>query len=125
MQINDAEVIVVCDVDQTLIKSVNPILEKANILIVNPYNKKEYWYDVHWDHVDLLRMYKGRGFYIRVWTANGVQHAVSVIKALGLDDGTVDSIETKPMKHIDDKKNSIHIAGARVFIPRPGWSEEA
>lgn len=124
MLINEAEVIVACDVDGTLIKPARYSTGEGCIGIINPYTNKEHFYEVHTDHVDLLRQYKGRGFFIRIWTANGVQHAVSVVKALGLDDGTVDSVETKPMKNLDDKKSSIHIAGARVFIPRNGWLEE-
>lgn len=130
MNINNAEVIVCCDVDGTLIRPVNTRYDTDGqplhntVTITNPYNNKQYFYEVHIEHVDLLRMYKGRGFYIRVWTANGVQHAVSVVKALGLDDGTVDSVETKPIKNMDDKKSCIHIAGSRVFIPRTGFVEE-
>jgi hypothetical protein len=124
MKINENEVIVTCDVDGTLVR---PATESDLIVtyITNPYDKKTYKYVIHDEHIDLLRQYKGRGFYIRVWSAGGVKHAASVVKALGLDDGTVDDVETKPMKHVDDKKDGMHIIGSRVFIPKTGFSEEA
>lgn len=122
MQINNAEVIVGCDVDNTLVKPCSEN-EVPDIYIINPYDNKQYAYMIHHEHVDLLRQYKGRTFFIRVWSAGGVQHAVSVVKALGLDDGTVDSVETKPMKNLDDRKDAIHIVGSRVFIPKEGWRE--
>jgi hypothetical protein len=123
MKINENEVIIMCDVDGTLIRpATDSDIDVINI--TNPYDKKTYSYVVHNEHVDLLRQYKGRGFYVRVWSAGGVRHAASVVQALGLDDGTVDDVETKPMKHVDDRKNNMHIIGSRVFIHKPGFLEE-
>lgn len=128
MRINDSETIVVCDVDGTLIRPIvdfpEGFLRNDIVKIKNPYDEQEYTYEIHHEHISLLRQYKGRGFYIKVWSAGGVQHAVSVVKALGLNDGTVDEVETKPIKNMDDKKSSVHIIGSRVFIPRFGFEEE-
>ena len=127
MIVNRNEVIIAVDVDGTLIRRVideditNPYWQGQTIDITNPYDNSIYKYFVHTEHVELLRQYKGRGFYIKVWSANGVGHAESTVKALGLDDGTVDCIETKPMKHLDDKKELECIVGARVFINKEGF----
>lgn len=123
MKINEAEAIVVCDVDNTLVKRGGGARD-SDIIIKSPYSKVSHWYERHEDHIELLRTYKARGFYVIVWSANGVQHAASVVKALGLNDGTVDEVQTKPIKHVDDKSNPVHVVGSRVFIPKEGWSEE-
>lgn len=120
MNINNNEVIIGCDIDGTLIRPTKAG-EIAELTVVNPYDNKSYDYIIHNEHVELLRQYKGRGFFIRAWSANGVKHAHSVILALGLDDGTIGSVETKPMKHMDDRKDLEAIVGARVFIPKEGF----
>lgn len=120
MRVNKHEVIIGCDVDGTLIRPATEH-EDNTIKIVNPYDKQTHRYTIHSEHVELLRQYKGRGFYVKVWSAGGVLHAESVVKALGLDDGTVDEVETKPMKHMDDKKDIEAVVGSRVFIPKEGW----
>lgn len=117
MLVINNEVIIGCDVDNTLVRKV----DTGSIQIINPNDNKLFNYEIHTDHVDLLRQYKGRGFYIIVWSANGVKHAESVVIALGLNDGTVDQIMTKPMKHMDDKTEAEYIVGSRVFIPMEGF----
>ncbi len=125
MRINESETIVAVDVDGSLVKQVPSGYDGFDgIEITNPYDDKTYTYVIHREHVDLLRQYAGRGFYIKVWSAGGVKHAVSVVRALGLNDGTVKEVETKPIKHVDDKRNPVHIVGSHVFIPKTGWSEE-
>lgn len=128
MRINNSETIVAVDIDGTLIRPVDSsfknTIENGFITVINPYDDQEYTYETHTEHINLLRQYKGRGFYIKVWSAGGVKHAVSVVRALGLNDGTVDEVETKPIKHMDDKKSPVHIVGSHVFIPRLGFTEE-
>lgn len=115
----DKEVIVTTDVDGTLVKR-NP---NGNMSITNPYDGITYKYDVHWEHVELLKQYHGRGFFNIVWSANGRKHAISVVEALGLDE-FVHLRMTKPMKHLDDRRSPEYIVGSHVFIPKEGWSVE-
>ena len=120
MKRNKQKVIVACDVDGTLVRLV-PEGTTNSIQIVSPYSGTPRYYVVHNEHVELLRQYKGRGFYNHVWSANGEEHAYSVVVALGLDDGTVDETSAKPMKHIDDKSDVASVTGAHVFIPEEGF----
>jgi hypothetical protein len=113
----DAEVVVGTDVDGTLVRR----NDEGEISILNPYDNVTYRYSIHTEHVELLRQYKGRGFFNIVWSANGKKHAESVIDALGLNDGTIDLVMTKCMKHLDDKTKAEFIVGSRVFIPKAGW----
>lgn len=115
----EKEVIVTTDVDGTLVKR-NP---NGLISITNPYDGETYKYDVHWEHVELLKQYHGRGFCNIVWSANGRKHAESVVDALGLDK-FVSVKMTKPMKHLDDKRSAEFIVGSHVFIPKSGWEVE-
>lgn len=121
MIINPDRINVMVDVDGTLVRR-SPFGDKFDISIKNPYDNKTYYYQIHHEHIELLRQYSGRGFYIKVWSANGSGHAESVVRALKLDDGTVDEIDTKPMKVMDDKKSLEYIVGAHVFIPKKDWS---
>lgn len=125
MWINNNQFVVACDVDGTLVKEATAIeiLNGDTITIQNPYSKQSHEYMIHNEHIELLRMYKARGFYIKAWSANGSGHAESVIRALKLDDGTVDEIETKPIKHMDDRKDVAAVIGPRVFIPKKDWEE--
>lgn len=133
MKINNNQVIIGCDVDGTLVrrKKLNDLGNEnytgRHLYIVNPYDKQNYGYIAHEAHIELLRQYKGRGFYIIVWSANGVGHAKSVVDALGLGDpadggdGTVDEVMTKCMKVMDDRKDVEGICGSRVYIPEEGF----
>lgn len=126
MKVNDHQFIVNVDIDGTLVKRVHN-KEESRVKITNPYDKKTYMYAIHDENIELLRMYKGRGFYIKAWSANGSGHAATVVRALGLGDqggdGTVDECETKPMKHMDDRTAVDAVVGPRVFIPKEGWEE--
>lgn len=121
MNFNDSETIVVCDVDDTLVMwgpDRNTPHEGA-IAFKDPYDNSINYLRPHWMHVELLKKYKGRGFYIRVWSAAGCQWAKSVVETLGLTE-FVDSVETKPIKYLDDITDDQRISrvlGARVYIP--------
>lgn len=101
MNINDNENIVAVDVDGTLV-----ILDKehGSIDIENPYSKTVNRYRIHNPHVELVKQYKGRGCFVRIWSHSGVKWAEAVVEALGLKQ-YVDSIETKPTKLLDDLPN--------------------
>ncbi len=94
------ENIVCFDVDGTLvIPDTHPV--SREITIVNPYSNTPGEYRIHHGHVELMKIYKGRGCFVRVWSHGGVKWAEAVVAALGLQE-YVDSIETKPAKLIDD-----------------------
>lgn len=99
MLITDNEYIVACDVDCTLVTPTDE--ENGHILLTNPYSLSQSWFKIHYPHVELIKQYKGRGMFIRVWSHGGVKWAETVVNHLGLDI-YVDSVETKPIKLIDD-----------------------
>lgn len=114
MNVVDNEVIVCFDVDDTLVMWGHNPCGSEVIPFINPYDKSITYLKPHLRHIDLLKQYKGRGFFVRVWSAGGVQWALSVVKTLGLED-FVDSVETKPAKYIDDLQAN-EVLGARVYI---------
>jgi len=100
MTVNENEDIVCCDVDLTLVSPVQEI-NMYDILITNPYSGTTKYYKVHHQHIELIKQYKGRGCFVRVWSHGGAKWAETVVKTLGLE-SYVDSVETKPLKLIDD-----------------------
>jgi len=109
MNIVENEMIVAIDVDGTLIR---PDPQGA---IKLPYGSTIHCYEPIMEHVDLLKSYKQRGFYVIVWSHGGNQHAKLTIQALKLE-RYVDLVLTKPSKHVDDKTSIEDIVGTRVFI---------
>ena len=67
-------------------------------------------------HIELLKRYHARGFYIIVWSGNGAQWASQAVSALGLEDYVDDKIG-KPVKILDDKP-------ILDWMPSPIWIEE-
>lgn len=122
MIVNENECIVCSDVDDTLVIWDNKDFKTpgpGKIAFKDPYDNSINYLKVHWKHVDLLKKYKGRGFYIRVWSAAGGKWARSVVETLGME-LFVDSVETKPMKYLDDITDDQRISrilGSRVYIP--------
>jgi len=100
MEVNYNDNIVCFDVDLTLVSPAhNPA--QVDLKLRNPYSGTTSEFKVHRGHVELLKQYFGRGYFIRVWSHGGVQWAETVVKALNLEK-YVDSIETKPIKLVDD-----------------------
>jgi len=109
MEVIQNELVVVCDVDGTLITPD----KKGGISL--PYGSGIQQYAPIQAHVDLLKEYKKRGFTVIVWSMAGFSHALRVVEALKLQ-RYVDTVMTKPSKHIDDKEDVGSIIGTRVFI---------
>lgn len=103
MKIVENEQIVCFDVDDTLVKWTDRYTQPhENALDFNdPYDNSTNYLAPHKAHVALLKKFKGRGYYIRVWSAGGVKWAESVVNRLKLN-SYVDSVETKPIKIVDD-----------------------
>lgn len=117
MELIDAEIVVVCDIDDTLVMwggdHTRP--DPSRIELVSPYSGTTVYLKPHWDHVELLKQYKGRGFEIILWSAGGAKWAYAVGYALGLQDVARFAM-TKPMKHLDDLTDVNHIVGNRVYL---------
>lgn len=69
---------------------------------------------IHQEHINLLKNYRQRGFFIIVWSGNGFKWAETVVNALGLIND-VNLIMTKPSRYIDDKDSSEWLGG-RIFL---------
>lgn len=109
MKIVENELTVGVDVDGTLIRP----SDTGSIKI--PYGSTIKSFEPIMEHVELLKAYKHRGFYVIVWSHGGWQHAKYVVQALKLE-RFVDLIITKVSKHVDDKSDVESIVGTRVFI---------
>lgn len=126
MKTIENEVNVGFDVDGTLIrpatredKTDESMYPNGRLLHIFADNTSKY-YLVHTEHVELLKSYRKRGFYVIVWSANGHDHAGRIVRALNLED-SVDLVMTKCMKHVDDRKDIEGIVGSHVFIPMKGF----
>lgn len=104
---------VFCDVDDTILCWINPTVNEPGKVAV-PFAGKTVFLTPHQYHVDLLKMYKKRGYYVTVWSANGWEHAETACKVLELTD-IVDVACGKPSKHMDDNVDAANILGPRVF----------
>lgn len=102
MKVNYNECIFPFDVDKTLVSARRKHAIPGDIAIINPYTLETVYVKPHFGHVDLLKEMKGRGRYVRVWSAAGVKWAEAVVNALKLDK-YVDDVETKPLAYVDDK----------------------
>lgn len=111
MNVIETEMVVAIDVDGTLIRP-NP---KGSIQL--PYGSTICSFEPIVEHIELLKSYKQRGFFIMVWSHGGNRHARLTLEALKLE-RYVDLVLTKPSKHIDDKQTIEDIVGTRIFIAR-------
>lgn len=105
------ENIVDIDIDDTLI--MHNVSEPGEKITLDFYGE-DVTFNVHNEHVKLLKNYKARGFTIFVWSGNGYEHAEKVIKALNLED-YVDYVRTKPYRIIDDSEANNW--APRIYIP--------
>lgn len=133
MKVIDNDLIVFCDVDDTLLMQLQdkfwePI--ENSIRIEHPLNKDIYYLVPHRAHINLLKSYKAQGYTVFVWSAQGKEWAKLAVQVLELED-TVDWVMSKPLKYVDDLKGPEGILGSRVYIPfeqvnkviEPGESE--
>ena len=104
---------VATDIDDTLVLWDNPTVDGPGKVAIDFAGKKVYL-TPHTYHIDLIKMYKERGYFVIAWSANGKQHVDRVITALGLRD-YVHLGMTKLSKHVDDCKDPGAIIGPRVF----------
>lgn len=117
MKVIRYENVVACDIDDTILLWDSPNSDgpgkvkldfAGGVVYLTPHNY----------HVQLLKSYNERGYYIIFWSANGYQHAERAVKALGLGnlaDGENGHVQCKLSKYMDDNTNPGSILGARVF----------
>jgi len=103
------EMVVAVDIDNTLIRR-NPL---GTIKL--PYGSSIQNFEPIVEHIELVKSYSQRGFFVILWSHGGFQHAQMTMNALKLD-RYVNLVMTKPSKHIDDKESVEDIVGTRVFI---------
>lgn len=112
MKINTNETVVEVDCDGTLILHDYWDYPTLPRVIINYYGVQK-TVAIHTEHVDLLKSYKKRGFYIQVQSHNGFKHAKEVVTKLGLED-FVDEVRTKTSKNVDDIEKDTR---QYVYIP--------
>lgn len=115
MKIIENEVLVACDIDDTVACWIEPTVPGIGKIEIE-FAGKIVYLTPHQYHIDLLKMYKERGYHITMWSANGWRHAKRVVDALGLEP-YVDVVQSKLTKYMDDSEDPGSILGARVFCP--------
>ncbi len=113
MKVIEHELSVFVDCDDTLVMWNNPTVAGPDKLDVR-FAGKTVYLTPHQYHIDLVKMYKERGYYVTVWSANGWRHAKQVCEVLNLQD-YVDVVQVKPTKYMDDNPNPGSILGPRVY----------
>jgi hypothetical protein len=111
------ENVVHVDIDDTLLLWDHPTIAGPDKLDIE-FAGRTVFLTPHNYHVDLLKTYKERGYYIVFWSANGWAHAQRAVVALNLEelaDGEYGHIQTKPCKYMDDNDDPASILGPRVF----------
>lgn len=110
MKTIENENVIGCDVDGTLILSPNG---SGDDIIFNYYGEPKA-YRPHRKHIELLKAYKARGFYIIVHSNNGHKWCDEVVDKLGLRE-YIGHCMTKFQKVLDDEP--IEKWCKTIFIP--------
>lgn len=113
MQVIDNENIVAIDVDDTILIWDNPTVPGVGKIPLE-FAGETVYLTPHTYHIQLIKMYKERGYFVIVWSANGRHHVKRAITALGIEK-YVDLGMTKLSKHLDDSDNAASILGPRVY----------
>lgn len=114
MTINTNENVILFDVDQTLIMHEYKLYPLDRRISVDYYGISKIVV-AHLEHIKLLKSYKKRRFFIRVHSNNGFLWAKQIVQKLDLEE-FVDSVESKPTRHVDDATNSVEVMGPRVYL---------
>jgi hypothetical protein len=89
--------------------------KSKNIQIEDPYIKGlSNFVTPHERHIEMMKKHKARGFTVVVWSADGVEWAEAVVKALKLEE-YVDAVFGKPSMYVDDLHCELWM-GNRVYI---------
>lgn len=114
MQIIKNENVVGVDIDNTLLLWKDASNPGDNKLPIS-YGGQTVYLTPHNYHVAIVRSWMERGYHVIVWSANGYQHALNALTALGFQETDKIQVMTKLCKHLDDSVNPGSIVGPRVF----------
>ncbi len=117
MKVIKYELVVGVDIDNTLLMWDNPTINDPGKLPIE-FAGKTVFLTPHTYHIDLVKTYNERGYYIIFWSANGYKHCQRAVEALGLQeyaDGERGHIQVKLTKHLDDNTNAASVLGPRVY----------
>lgn len=113
MKVIKNELIAYCDVDDTIVKWSEPTIPGTDKIEFDFADKKVYL-TPHQYHIDLIKMYRKRGYHVTIWSANGWEWAKQVVEKLELQN-YVDVVQSKSLKWVDDSTDAHAVLGARVF----------
>lgn len=113
-KINNCEMIVMYDVDDTLLLWDEPD-KKGKGRVEMLYVGEKKYLTPHTKHIELLKHWSQRGFSIYVWSGHGFDWATEAVTKLGLEE-YVHHIMTKPCKYVDDLMAE-QVLGSRVYLP--------
>lgn len=114
MKIIENEMTVAVDIDDTIVMHIDEDTNGPGKIEFNFYGIKKYLYP-HKEHIELVKGFHARGFYIEVHSGNGYQWAAHVIETLKLEK-YIDIVKTKYIKLVDDQPVETW-AGQRVYLP--------
>lgn len=123
MRVTENEVVIFCDVDDTLIlHDVDAHGYAKTVFVVDPYCGTTRKLAIHEPHVQLLKERAARGAHIKVMSHGGYQWARAVIIALGLQD-VVSEVLSKPIAVIDDLPIAGALGETMYLKPNSKWKQ--
>lgn len=100
MLVLKSDLVVYCDIDDTLVKWNYTKEEEDKAVIFDNFGFKTPLVP-HLVHIEQLMKHKARGHTVAVWSQGGWEWALEVVKVLGLED-YVDLVVSKPKWFYDD-----------------------
>ena len=123
MKVIENEMIIFCDVDDTLIlHDIEKHTYAKTIVVTDPYCGSERVLAVHEPHVQLLTERAARGAYIIVMSHGGYRWAEAVVKALKLEK-VVSEVMSKPIAVIDDLPIAHALGDTTYLKPDSKWKK--
>ncbi len=114
MQDIEGENNVLCDIDETLVRWIDPLIPGPG-KVAFQYGDRTVYLTPHKANIDLMKFYVTReGFKIFAASANGQKWAKHVVETLGLQE-YVSFTLTKFSRYIDDKKADEWMT--QIFLP--------
>lgn len=111
----DSELVAAFDIDDSI------LFEDANrgipVQYTNPFTGKIEHRSYSEVHVEWLKELHARGYTIILWSAGSAKHCEAVARTLKIDK-YVHFCVTKPLVHVDDKRDSLSIIGKRIFLEK-------
>jgi hypothetical protein len=91
--------------------------------VLDPYTNEILYFNPHKKHVNLVKHFYFRGYYVIVWSAAGGLWAKAVVDALNIS-GYVDLVMAKPEKYVDDLPSTDWM-GNRIYLKEEETNDEA